>query len=201
MCLKSYQPPMTIEEQVENLKSLGLIISDEEYAKEILNDISYFRLIKAYSLGLKEKNGLYHENITFNKIVKLYLFDSNFRQILFPQIEKVEINLRCRLANYFSCKYGVMGYKDPQNFENEDYHKQFLEDINRELSRNSRSPFVKNFRENYIGGELPFYAIIELFSFGTLSKFFKNMKPEDKKYISESFDVTYSYFESWIESI
>lgn len=51
--LKQHQPPMTIDEQVENLKTLGLVINDEEYAKRILNDISYFRLIKAYSLGYK----------------------------------------------------------------------------------------------------------------------------------------------------
>lgn len=30
--LKQHQPPMTIDEQVENLKSLGLNINDEEYA-------------------------------------------------------------------------------------------------------------------------------------------------------------------------
>ena len=39
--LKEHQPPMTIEEQVENLKKIGLIVEDEEYAKKILNDISY----------------------------------------------------------------------------------------------------------------------------------------------------------------
>ena len=36
---KIHQPPMTIEEQVEKL-----------------NDISYFRLIKAYSLNIKPRN-------------------------------------------------------------------------------------------------------------------------------------------------
>ena len=55
--LKKHQPPMTIDEQVENLKSIGLIVNDEEYAKKILNDISYFRLVKAFSLNLKPKNG------------------------------------------------------------------------------------------------------------------------------------------------
>ena len=44
--LKQHQSPMTIDEQVENLKSLGLIINEDEYAKKILNDISYFRLVK-----------------------------------------------------------------------------------------------------------------------------------------------------------
>ena len=59
--LKEHQPPMTVEEQIVNLKSIGLIVNDEEYTKKILNDISYFRLIKAYSLNLKSKNGGYDE--------------------------------------------------------------------------------------------------------------------------------------------
>lgn len=37
--LKRHQPPMTIGEQVENLKNIGLIINDEEYAKRILEYI------------------------------------------------------------------------------------------------------------------------------------------------------------------
>lgn len=64
---KQHQPSMTIEEQVENLKSIGLIVNDEEYAKKILNDISYFRLIKAYSLNLKPKNGNYENDVTFEQ--------------------------------------------------------------------------------------------------------------------------------------
>lgn len=67
--LKEHQPPMTIDEQVENLKNIGLIVDDEEYAKRILKDISYFRLIKAYSLNLKPKNGNYDGKITFQQLV------------------------------------------------------------------------------------------------------------------------------------
>ena len=74
--VKQHQPPMTIDEQIENLKNIGLIVEDEEYAKRILNDISYFRLIKAYSLNLKSKNGNYIDNVTFQQIVELYLFNS-----------------------------------------------------------------------------------------------------------------------------
>ena len=102
--LKEHQKPMTIDEQVENLKELGLIIDDEEYARRILNDISYFRIIKAYSLGLKEKNSNYHDNIGFKQIVELYLFNANFRQITFAEIETIEVNVRCRVANYFAEK-------------------------------------------------------------------------------------------------
>lgn len=90
---KEHQPPMAIEEQICNLKEIGLIIKDEEYARKILNDISYFRLIKAYSLGFKEKNGKYHAGVTFEQIVELYLFNANFRQITFAEIEKIYLSL------------------------------------------------------------------------------------------------------------
>ena len=198
---KKHQPPMTIDKQIENLKTLGLIVRDEAYARKILNDISYFRLIKAYSLNLKYKNSNYNKNVTFEHIVELYLFNANFRQILFPQIEKIEINTRCRIGNYFANKYGVLGYMDSNNFVNADYHRLFIEDIREEEKRNSKAPFVKNFRENYEGGELPIYALVEIFSFGTLSKFYKNMKNADKKEVAKEFGVGYTYFESWLESI
>lgn len=199
--LKKHQPPMTIDEQVENLKNIGLIVDDEEYAKKILNDISYFRLIKAYSLNLKSKNGCYNKQTTFKEIVDLYLFNSNFRQLIFPEIEKVEINVRCRLANFFAEQYGVLGYLQAENFSNENYHAQFLEDIKEEVRRNSKAPFVRNFKENYEVGNLPIYALVEVFSFGTLSKFYKNMLNKDKKAIAKTFGVGYTYFESWLESI
>lgn len=197
---KEHQKPLKVEEQLANLKALNLIIEDDEYAEEILNDISYFRLIKAYSLGLKPKNGEYNENVSFNQIVNLYKFNANFRQLLFSIVERVEVNLRCRIANYFSVRYGVFGYEDQNNFENPQYHQLFLVDIQQEIGRNLKSPFVRNFQDNY-DGRIPMYALVELFSFGTLSKFFKNMKNVDKKAIASIYGVGYTYLESWFESI
>ncbi len=201
MYLKQQQPPMNVDEQIDNLKNLGLVITDEDYARRILGDISYFRLIKAYGLGLKKRNEFFDGHTTFEQIVELYMFNANFRQLLFPKIEQVEVNLRCRLANYFSCTYGVLGYEDPDNFVNPDYHDEFLEDIQNEIGRNSRAPFIKNFHNNYVDGKIPFYALVEIFSFGTLSKFYKNMKSNDKKSIANFYGVGYTYLESWIEHI
>ena len=163
--------------------------------------IYYFRLIKAYSLNLKVRNGEYQKGVTFEQIVELYLFNANFRQLIFPEIEKVEVNVRCRVANYFAERYGVLGYTKKENFVNRGYHDIFLQDIQDEIKRNLKAPFVRNFRENYDGGELPIYALVEVFSFGTLSKFYKNMKNPDKKAVALTFGVGYTYLESWLESI
>lgn len=197
--MKDLEPAINIDDQIENLKEKGLIINDVDYAKFFLNDVSYFRLIKAYSLELKPKNSNYNKSVTFEEIVELYLFNADFRQLLFTQIEKIEVNLRCRISNYFSIKYGVLGYNKVDNFANEIYHRDFMEDVEKEIERNSKKLFVKNFKDNY--GDIPFYALVELFSFGTLSKFYKNMKSDDKKAIAKTFGVGYTFLESWIENI
>lgn len=197
--LKKQQPALTVQEQIDNLKSLGLIIADEAYANAFLNDVSYFRFIKAYSLGLKPHNGNYHSEVSFEQLTALYQFNTNLRNLLFPQIEKVEINLRCKIADYFSLKYGVLGYHDSQNFAS--FPDEMINEINREIKRNRQTPFIRNFQQNYENGEIPFYALVEIFSFGMLSKFYKNMKNCDKKKIAQNYNVPYTYLESWFESI
>lgn len=130
------------------------------------------------------------------------MFNSKFRQELFAQIEKVEVNLRCRLSNDFSCKYGNFGYKTPENFANDVYYREISDSIKEEAGRNKKATFIRNYIQNYENGDIPFYAVIELFSFGTLSKFFKNMKNEDKKNLAKKYyGIGYTYLESWIEHI
>ena len=70
------------------------------------------------------------------------------------------------------------------------------------INRNDKSPYIVNFKNNYKESKIPFYAAIELFSFGMLSRFYSNLKNEDKKIIAKTgFNVGYTYFESWIQSI
>lgn len=201
MDLKVQQEAFTVHEQIENLKALNLIIEDESEAEKFLSKVSYFRFIKAYSLGLKNRNSNYYSGVTFNQLRELYVFNAKFRKLIFEQIEHIEIGLRCKVSNYFSLKYGVMGYNDAENFSNAIIHKNILDEINRDLEHNRRAPFIKNFKENYVNGDVPFYALVEVLSFGTLSKFFKNMKGEDKKVVAQIYGVGYTFLESWIESI
>lgn len=105
------------------------------------------------------------------------------------------------MGNYFSLQYGAFGYEDSSNFVNIDYYNSMISEIQSEINRSNKTPFVKNFQNNYDDGKIPIYALVELFSFGTLSKFYKNMKNIDKKAISRSYGVGYTYFESWIEYI
>ncbi|MFM1525735.1 MULTISPECIES: Abi family protein [Helcococcus] len=197
---KLHQKPINLDEQIDNLIHLDLKIENKEYANDVLRRISYYRLIKAYSVTLKE-NGKYIDGTTFENIVELYLFDMEFRHILFSLIEHIEVYLRAVITNYFSLKYGNFGYKDINNYRNKKYQQKTLDELDREISRNRKSPFIKNFKENYKDGEIPLYAAIEVASFGTLSKTYKNMKIEDKKEIAKVFNIEYFYLESWVENL
>ena len=199
--LKEQQPALSIDDQVENLEKLGLIIQDKNRAKEILNTISYYRLIKAYGAGLKEKNSDFNGQTSFDDILSLYHFNSQFRQILFSQIEKIEVTFRCRLANYLCETYGVLFYNEPDLFENKQHYESFISGIYDDIARNRQSPVVKNFQNNYIDGQIPFYALVEILSFGAISKLYKNLAPSDKKAIAKSYNIGWVYLESWMESI
>ncbi len=197
--LSKYKKPINIDEQIKNLIDLGLEIKDKEYAKKILERITYYRIIKIYSTVLK-KNGKYNKNTTFEQIVRLYEFDKELRHIIFYAIEEIEISLRASISNYFLLKYGNFGYRDINNFKNIEYQKKVLEGIDLEIKRNHRSAFIKKFIYNYEGGKVPFYAAMEVSTFGTISKLYKNMLNEDKNIISKIYGVNYIYFESWIEN-
>lgn len=197
---KNHQKPTSIEEQINNLINLGLIISDKTDAERILKRISYYRIIKAYSITLK-KNKKYLTGIELKDIVNLYTFDKELRHLLFSVIEDVEVHLRAAMTNFFSLKYGNFGYQSLSNFKNQKRQEEVLQELEKEITRNNRSPFIKNFQDNYVGGKIPLYAVIEVTSFGVLSKMYKNMKNEDKKEIAKEFHTKYFYLESWIENL
>lgn len=145
---KLHQDPIDLDKQIENLLSLGLIVNDKVYAKELLKRISYYRVIKAYSITLKE-NGRYREGTTFEDIVNLYLFDMGLRHALFPLIEHIEISLRAAIANFFSLKYGNFGYENIDYYEKKKNQERVLCELRKEIKRNKRSPFISNFLEHY----------------------------------------------------
>lgn len=191
--------PMTIDEQIENLKRLHLIIDDEEDARAKLETISYYRLIKAYGSSYKnKKSGIYNRNVSFDNICKLYEFDNLLRYTLFPVFEKIEITLRCRISNYFGVKYGSLGYLDSSNFSGN--YNDLYEKMNSSIRNAQYSPSISHFRNDY--NNVPLYAAIEVFSFGVLALFYKTMHKEDRAAIAKMYyKGDERYLSSWFESI
>lgn len=101
----------TIDEQIKKLKDRGLIISDEEKAKEVLLDIGYYRFgsyLFPFELTYPSKTDRTHKlkNPTFfEDALDLYYFDSDLRLLLLKYITRIEINLRTFITYYVSNVY------------------------------------------------------------------------------------------------
>ncbi|MBP3327994.1 MAG: Abi family protein [Clostridia bacterium] len=193
---------LTYEEQLEHLKGAGLHIENDDVAKYILSKVNYYRLINAYSLGLyaeREPHDKYKPGITFYQIYDLYKFDLSLRHIMSELLEEFEILFRTKLAYYIGEKYGPLGYLDSLIFKNEEYHNSFIEDLNREKVRQKNSPIIKHHNAHY-DGNLPIWVLVEVVSFGVISKLYSNMKLEDQKNIAKEIGLKPKYLKSWLRS-
>ena len=90
----------TIDEQLALLKQRGMLIPDEDKAKEILLDIGYYRLGFYWFPYEKEspvnnvREHQFKPGTSFDQIIALYYFDQDLRCILSPYLYRIEINLR-----------------------------------------------------------------------------------------------------------
>ena len=172
--------PTTYEQQLEILKSRNVVIDDPVRCTEVLASISYYRFT-AYFLPFKQFDGNYFEGTRFNRVYRIYEFDRKLRGVLFSALEEVEVFLRAKFSHYHAHKYGAEGYMDENSFATSRHqHEKFEENIKREISNNKRAAFVIHHNEHY-EGHFPIWVIVELFTFGMLSRFFDDMKTSDKK--------------------
>lgn len=195
--------PLTLDEQIELLKSRGLIINHESSAKQILLNENYYRFINAYSLGLYASTSgteiKYKNGVTFEQLHDLYQFDSRLRQIVSELLERFEIQFRSRMCYYLVNKYCATCYMRPELFDNQQYHEELLRSVEREKTQQSNSLIIQHHNESY-NGILPLWALIEVLSFGSISKFYCNLNKEDQNAIASYYHTNSYYLKSWLRS-
>ncbi len=189
--------PTTYEEQIEKLRSRGCTISNDDFCKEKLSEISYYRL-SAYFLPFKNRDDSYKEGTRFEKVYSIYEFDRKLRRLLFSAIEVIEVALRARLAHYHAMKYGSLGYMDANNFNNKHDPEKFQDNIERVINNNNKVLFVKHHIEKY-QGKFPLWVISELFTFGMVSYFYSDLITTDQKAIAQQYNANYKAFASWLK--
>lgn len=189
--------PATYDEQISKLKEHGCLLHDEKYAREILSNVSYYRL-SAYFIPFLKADKSYVEGTTFERICRLYEFDREMRRLLFSAIEVIEVSLRSKLSYFHAHKYGALGYLKNENFRLKHPHDDFLKSIDKVKAQNSRLPFVKHYVNKY-AGDFPLWVIMELFTMGMLSCFYRDMNICDKKqFAADVYGENYKDIESWL---
>ena len=92
------RPFLTYEEQIEHLRTKhNLLISDEQFAKDILSNISYYDLVNGYKDSLMN-NDKFKPGTSIEFLYLFYLFDKNFQNIIFKNSLIVENSFKNKLA-------------------------------------------------------------------------------------------------------
>ncbi len=197
-------PPLDVHTLLANLKDKGLAIEDEEMAIAFLGHVSYFRFA-AYLRPFKmnDDTDRYKPTATFEKAVALYEFDAKLRMLLFSAIQKIEISLRSKIINQFSIGHGAFWFYNPELAIDKHKFTENLSTLDRELQR-SKDDFIKEHVAKYGKEDFPpAWKLIDLTSFGCLTKLFFNFTDESvKKKIARSYGVPQQeILESWMKAI
>ena len=199
----------TVDEQIEILESRGLHIGDKDKAKEILQDIGYYRLgfylfpfEKSYP-GLKNRTHEYIEGATFEDAVFLYYFDFDLRLILSRYLNRIEIAFRTELVYYLSNKYkeNSIWFADKSILD-----KQYVADFEKKVYNSDfrRYPSIRRHHQAYPNDRFaPAWKTLEYMTFGAVLKLYENLKEkEDKIHIANKFGVRQTVtFENYMHTI
>lgn len=188
--IRKLKLPKSFDEQLEILLKHNMIIEDRDKAIDILNKVNYYRF-NGYALRFK-KNNRYIDGTTFGKIHSIYQFDKSLRHSLMEALEIIEISLRTSIEYNLAQRHGSEAHLNQTIFVNKRYHAEFVACLTKELERNSKELFVKHHIINY-NNKFPIWVVLELSSFGTLSKMYKNLVVPEQKVISKHFcNLNYS---------
>lgn len=201
MIAKSFK---TIDEQIEILKHKGLIIDDENYAKDILMRENYFFISGYRHLFLKSKNErTFLPNTNFRELYAMFNFDRQIRNIIFKNLLIVENNLKSIISYQLSKKYGFKekDYLRASNFNNSKEKSRQVQDLIKKMKRQIRvNGSQHSATMHYINyyGFIPFWVVVKVLSFGIVCELFSVMKYEDQKEISNIYGVSIDHLITYL---
>lgn len=199
--MKYDKQPIDFSRQIQLLKERGMIFHNEGMALETLYSISYFRIANYWYQYECKDNRKFISGCNFDKIISLYSFDRELRGLIFSAIQDIEIAFRTRVGHFLSIKYGAFWFLDAGLFKNKSLHLSCIGKLKEEVSR-SHEEFLKEHFEKY--DESPFppsWKVLEVASFGTLSKLYGNLIDNDvKRERSRSFRLpSFRFLENWMQ--
>ncbi|MDE6721284.1 MAG: Abi family protein [Bacteroidaceae bacterium] len=198
------KPALSLVQQIEVLRQRGLLIDDETEAERLLGNIGYFRLAEYWHVMEADKQThVFKPNVHFQDVITLYKFDAELKILVFSVIQRLEIAMRAKVILYFSMKFGPFWFMDESLADKPVQFEQNLDRLRTELSR-SYEDFIKEHFRRYDEPDMPpAWKTLEVASFGTLSKLYRNASdPEVKKQVCHCFDIpAYKFLRSWMKSL
>ena len=185
-----------LEEQITILEYKGMTITDKEYAKLVLLRENYFFLNGYRHLFLKsETDKKFIPGTEFNELYSLFLFDREFRNIIFKNLLLIENNIKSIMSYQLSKKYGYKenDYLKPRNFTDRKDKQKQVNDLIKKMKRQVRvnapqHTATKHYVDNY--GYIPMWILVKVLSFGIVGELFQILKKEDQQGIADIYHLS-----------
>lgn len=195
--------PKSIDEQIEILRSRGMIINNQEKAHHILTHVNYYRL-GAYWLTFEQdhENHLFQSETYFEDVINLYIFDRKLRLLVLDAIERIEVSCRTQWAYFMAHNHGCHSYLDSTLAYKQSYWVNNLNSLENEIKR-SKEMFIEHYKNKYTEPELPpVWAVSEVMSLGLLSRWIDNLKPiTTRKNIANQYKLNYQILGSFLRHL
>jgi abortive infection bacteriophage resistance protein len=178
LAVKYTKPPLSIQDQIELLRSRGMEIADPSRTARYLSHINYYRL-RGYWLPFEVpcggSNHRFRNGTSFDNVLNLYVFDRKFRILILEAIERIEVSCRTQFAYVLALRHGSHAHMEAAIFQDKRWHKQLLEILSEEIKR-SQETFIEHYRTKYSDPLLPpIWSACEVMSFGHLSQWIKKI--------------------------
>jgi Abortive infection bacteriophage resistance protein len=176
---KMSKPFITYDEQIKKLKDeKNLNIENEEFAKEALQNISYYALISGYKHPFIDmQTRKYMSSTHFEDIVALYYFDEDLRSLFFKNLCKVECKIRSLISYHFTEKHGEQQstYLEVANYSNSPRLARKITKLIQILSSmanvNKDHEYINYQRTTY--NNVSLWVLMKALTFGQVSKMFQ----------------------------
>lgn len=185
----------SLDEQIEILRSKGLIIEDIEKAKDLLLRENYFFISGYRHMFMRgNKDKLFIEGTTFEELYATFVFDRKIRNIMFQYILIIENNVKSIISYQLSKRYGFKekDYLNPKNFTQDSLKTRQVYDVLNKMKRQIRvngkqHTATLHYLSNY--GYIPMWILVKVLSFGIISELYHILKTDDKINIAEFYKI------------
>ena len=185
-----------LDEQISIMEYKGMTFNDKEFAKSVLLRENYFFINGYRHLFLKsETDKKFLPGTEFNELYSLFLFDREFRNIIFKNLLLIENNIKSIISYQLSKKYGYKenDYLKANNFTNDKDKQRQIADLIKKMKRQVRvnapqhsatSHYVMNY------GYIPLWVLVKVLSFGIVAELFQILKRDDQSAIVNIYDIS-----------
>ena len=208
------KPFRTIDEQIDILRSRGMVIDDIETARKALEKISYYRLsgysypFRQYDKASRTRSDQFLPKTNLEQVLALYRFDERLRATTFQELSRIEVGLRALIGytlgeehphlHLASSRLGPSGFDKENKHETKKYRK-WIYSYEKSRKR-SQEDFIRHYRDEY-NGKLPVWVAVHILEWGKLALLFKMAPIHCQDTIAASLHLTRSQVNSWLENL